>query len=354
MIRTAEYIWLDGAVPTQQARSKARILNVPAEKLLDASAYPQWGYDGSSTYQADGGDSDLILDPVRVVPDPIRGAGNVLVLCEVLNPDGSPHATNSRAGLREVLEAGAGEQDPWVGFEQEYTLFAGDRPLGFPADGSEARPQGPYYCGVGADRVHGRDLVEAHATACLEAGLMLYGINGEVMPGQWEFQIGYRGVASERADVLTVSDHLNLARWLLARLGEEHGVTPSFDPKPAAGDWNGAGNHTNFSTADMRDPAMGMMAINDAVERLSHRHAEHIAGYGHGLEDRLTGEHETCSINEFRSGVADRGASIRVPRSVDIAGYGYLEDRRPGANCDPYTVCRLILETVCEPAAVAV
>ncbi len=346
-MRQAEFLWLDGALPDQQVRSKSRVLVVDESASFDPAAYPEWGYDGSSTYQASGHDSDLVLRPVRVVRDPFRGGDDRLVLCEVFTPDGTPHATNTRARLREVLDAGGAKQEPWVGFEQEYTLFAGERPLGFPVDGTEPRPQGPFYCGVGADRIFGRDFVEAHTRACIDAGLMIYGINAEVMPGQWEFQIGYRGIAGESPDVLNVADQLVIARWLLRRVGEEFGVEPRLDPKPVKGDWNGAGNHTNFSTAAMRSRATGLGAIRDAIERLAARHDAHIAGYGHGLADRLTGLHETCSIHEFRSGVADRGASIRIPRSVEIEGAGYLEDRRPGANCDPYTVCALLLETVC-------
>ncbi len=345
-MRQAEYIWLDGAIPTQQVRSKSRIVNVDDNASMSADAYPEWGYDGSSTYQADGGDSDLILRPVNVLKDPIRGGNARLVLCEVINPDGTAHGSNTRAALREVLENGAAETEPWAGFEQEYTLFRNGRPIGFP-EGGEPEKQGPYYCGVGTERVYGRDLIEAHTQACMDAGIMIYGINAEVMPGQWEFQVGYRGFEGESPDVLNVSDHLIIARWLIHRLSERFNMRVSFDPKPAKGDWNGAGNHTNFSTKAMRDENTGMHAIREAVLKLSKRHEEHIAGYGHGLADRLTGEHETCSINEFRSGVADRGASIRVPRSVEINGCGYLEDRRPGANCDPYTVCTLLLTTIC-------
>lgn len=344
-MRQAEYIWLDGE-ETQQVRSKARIVEVDNASSLDPDAYPSWGYDGSSTYQADGSDSDLILQPVSVVKDPIRGGNSTLVLCEVFNPDGSPHPTNTRDSLRRVLDAGGADENAWVGFEQEYTLFDGDRPLGFPEDG-EPGEQGPFYCGVGAGRIFGRNFVEAHTGACIDAGLMLYGINAEVMPGQWEFQIGYRGVRGETADVLTVSDHMIFARWLLRRIGEDFGVEPRLDPKPVKGDWNGAGAHTNFSTDAMRNKADGLRAINNAVALLAARHDEHITNYGEGLADRLTGLHETCSITEFKSGVADRGASIRIPRSVQINGYGYLEDRRPGANCDPYTVCALLIETIC-------
>jgi glutamine synthetase len=340
----AEYIWLDGAVPVRKLRSKTRVVDAPAGRPVAIDDLPVWNFDGSSTYQASGDNSDLMLAPVRVVADPVRGGANILVLCEVMNADGTPHETNARARLRAVLDAGAADAEPYFGFEQEYALLRDGRPLGFPTDG-EPPPQGPYYCSVGSEVAFGRPIVEAHTKACLDAGLMLYGINGEVLPGQWEFQIGYRG--TEKADPLVVGDHLWIARWLLHRIAESHGVEVSFDQKPVKGDWNGSGKHTNFSTYAMRDPMTGAAAIRDAIAALSTRHSEHVAVYGAGIEERLTGAHETCSVREFKSGVADRGCSIRIPRHVATAGHGYLEDRRPGANADPYAVAARILETVC-------
>ena len=339
------YIWIDGAWPTQTLRSKTRILPLNNKPFLPADL-PEWNFDGSSTNQAQGHDSDLIMRPVCVVKDPIAGEGHFLALCEVLNPDGTSHPSNKRTKLVQLMEQGGSKYDPWLGFEQEYTLFQGQQPLGWPDRGYPA-PQGPFYCGVGADEVFGRQLVEEHAQACLDAGIMLYGTNAEVMPGQWEFQIGYRGIDSESADPVTVSDHLWLARWLLYRLGEDHDITARLHPKPVKGDWNGAGKHTNFSTRDMRDPKKGMDAIHAAIKALAARHAEHIAVYGHDLEMRLTGKHETASIHEFLSGVGDRGASVRIPRPVAMKGYGYLEDRRPGANANPYEVASILVETIC-------
>lgn len=346
MIKLAEYIWLDGTKPTQALRSKARVVEIPNGRAPNLINFPAWGFDGSSTYQAEGGDSDLGLVPVQVFADPLRGSGNYLVLCEVVDSAGHAHSTNGRARLRELMAEGASAQDPTIGFEQEYTLFADGRPLGFPESGLPG-PQGPYYCGVGAGRAFGRAVVEEHTQACLDAGLMIYGINAEVMPGQWEFQVGYRGFEAESADPLTVADHLLVARYLLERIAERHGVAVSWDPKPMKGDWNGAGAHTNFSTRDMRDPRRGRAVIERAIARLAQRHQVHIEAYGDGLAERLTGLHETCSIDQFRGGVADRGASIRVPRHVAEKGYGYLEDRRPGANCDPYRVSSLLLESIC-------
>lgn len=346
MLSQATYIWHDGAVPTQTLRSKMRIIQMPkGNPSLDD--FPEWGFDGSSTNQATGHDSDLILQPVSIYPDPIAGEGNYLVLCEVMNPDGTtPHPSNKRAKLRSLMENGAAEHEPWIGFEQEYTLFDGMKPYGWPDKGYPA-PQGPFYCGVGADEAFGRQLVEVHTEACLDAGLMIFGINAEVMPGQWEFQIGYRGIASESADPLTVSDQLWVARWLLYRIGEDFNISATLDVKPVKGDWNGAGKHTNFSTKAMRDPKTGMATIQAAIKALEARHKEHIAVYGHGLEERLTGLHETADIKTFSSGVGNRGASIRIPRSVQLKGAGYFEDRRPGANANPYEVSAALIQTVC-------
>lgn len=325
----AEYIWIDGHRPRPLLRSKTRIL--PS----DEREPPVWGFDGSSTNQAEGSNSDQVLKPVYTVQDPVRGPGHTLSLCEVLTMEMEPHETNTRAACREAAER-YGHHDAWYGMEQEYTFFQGVKPLGWPDNGFPG-PQGPYYCGVGADEVHGRPIVERHMDACLEAGLAFAGINAEVMPGQWEYQIGPVGP-------LELGDEIWLSRYLLYRIAEEWDVAATLDPKPVKGDWNGAGAHTNFSTKEMRDAWDPCMA---AIEALRDNHWHHIENYGAGIESRLTGEHETCSYKEFRWGVADRGASVRIPWQVERDGKGYIEDRRPNANCDPYVVSQLMLETVC-------
>ena len=344
----AEYIWIDGSHPTQRLRSKTKIIHgvdiedhVSEQGAFDLSLYPNWQFDGSSTGQAVGDSSDCVLRPVRVYPDPIRALDAVLILCEVDLPNGQPHPSNTRARLRNTLAQGAQEQDGWFGYEQEYTFYDGSRPLGFSSDFRFPAAQGPYYCGVGADEVHGRDVVEHHMEACIDAGLLIQGINAEVMPGQWEFQIGGPG-----GDALRAGDDLWIARWLLYRLGEDFGVTATLDPKPVPGDWNGAGMHTNFSTAMMRAEG-GMTEINRAIEAFSQNIQAHLDVYGFGYEMRLTGHHETCRYDEFKAGVSDRTASIRIPANVAEDGCGYLEDRRPNANADPYEVADVILKSVC-------
>ncbi len=330
----AEYIWMDGHEPTQKLRSKTKVIDGQINLIDDL---PLWGFDGSSTNQAEGNDSDCMLKPVCKMPDPIRGGDDILVMCEVMNPDGSIHSSNTRAHLREISEKFSG-QEAWFGIEQEYTLFEGRNPLGWPEGGYPA-PQGPFYCGVGADEVFGRDVVEEHLQLCMDAGLEISGINAEVMPGQWEYQIGPLGP-------LEVADQMWLSRWLLYRISEDYGVSATLHPKPVKGDWNGAGAHTNFSTKSMRATG-GIDVINEACEKLSQKHDEHINVYGAHNEERLTGLHETCSIKEFRYGVSDRGASIRIPMQTANDGYGYLEDRRPSANMDPYKVCAILIETTC-------
>ena len=332
-----EYIWVDGAVPTKRLRSKIKIVEVTDRTNVSLDDMPEWGFDGSSTGQAEGNFSDCKLVPVRVYNHQYDHIP--LVLCEVYNPDGTPHETNTRRALDEIQQRFL-IKDVLVGLEQEYTFFQGQRPLGWP-DGGYPPPQGPFYCGVGADEVFGRGLVLEHMYSCLNYGISLSGINAEVMPGQWEFQVG-------AGDPLQMSDDLTVARFLLYLLGEKHGINVSLDPKPVRGDWNGAGCHVNFSTKAMRDTFSGITYIEQACERLATCHDEHMAVYGHGNEARLTGLHETCSINEFRYGVSDRGASIRIPMDTANNGRGYFEDRRPAANCDPYEVCHILMKTVCE------
>ncbi len=337
MAYRAEYIWIDGTEPTPLMRSKTKIIEDGKEPGI-------WGFDGSSTNQAPGSNSDCVLQPVFTCPDPTRGGNDILVLNEVLLPETmAPHPTNSRAACVEVAERFA-SQEPLFGLEQEYTFFKEGRPLGWPSEGYYyPAPQGPYYCGVGAVEIAGRDIVEAHTTACLEAGLGISGTNAEVMLGQWEFQVGPLGTVE-------VADQLWMARYLLYRIAEDFGVNASISAKPIKGDWNGAGCHTNFSTNAMRE---NYDAIITACEALGAdgKVEEHLAGYGHGYEDRLTGLHETAHHSEFRYGVSDRGASIRIPWQVAQDGKGYIEDRRPNANIDPYVVTRLITNTCCSALA---
>lgn len=323
-----EYLWLDGCTPTQ-IRYKTKVVKEPL-KVPEWGFDPIWGFDGSSTEQADGNSSDCVLKPVRVYPNPLEENSSI-VLCEVYNVDDTPHKSNSRKLLEDVISDSI---DEWVGFEQEYTLFKDGRPLGWPEVGEPA-PQGDYYCG----RNIGENISREHLNACIKAGISICGTNAEVMLGQWEYQIGAGGS-------LSMSDDLWVARWLLERICEKNGVSVSLHPKPIEGDWNGAGCHTNFSTKEMREDG-GYQKIIEACEKLSNNPQEHIEVYGIDNDKRLTGLHETCDINTFRFGVSDRGASIRIPWQVERDGKGYLEDRRPSSNCDPYKVSYRLIKTIC-------
>jgi len=331
----AEYIWIDGYEPTGNLRSKTKILE---RSVSSVSELPTWGFDGSSTLQAEGGDSDCKLKPVWMSPDPIRGGDNILVMCEVCNADGSPHKSNARAALVDLAEKFK-EHKPWFGIEQEYVLMDGKQPAGWPEEGFPERPQGPYYCSVGSEDVAARNMVEDHLDLCLDAGFEISGINAEVMLGQWEYQVG-------PLPALEVCDQLWVARWLLERVGEDYGLRVDLHPKPIKGDWNGSGAHINYSTESMRAEG-GIEVINDACEKLGQNIDKHIAAYGADNDQRLTGDHETCSISQFKYGVSDRGASIRIPMDVANDKKGYLEDRRPASNVDPYKACAALIDTTC-------
>lgn len=338
MVVKAEYIWIDGSKPTQKLRCKTKILP-DLEEVVELSELPVWGFDGSSTEQAEGHASDCALKPVNYFVDPIRGYPHVLVMTEVCDPlTMDPHPSNTRSSCVDMADKHVAEEC-WFGIEQEYTFFDGIKPLGWPDNGFPA-PQGGYYCGVGADEVYGREIVEDHMDACLEAGLTFAGINAEVMPGQWEFQIGPVGAPD-------VGDELWIARWLLYRIAEDYGVSATLDAKPIKGDWNGAGAHTNFSTKAMREDG-GLAVIEEACEKLGKRALIHVKNYGADIESRLTGAHETQRWDEFSWGISDRGASIRIPWNVAVDKKGYLEDRRPNANADPYVICKLMIESICD------
>lgn len=327
-----EYVWVDafGAL-----RSKCKTVN-KFESLNDA---PIWNFDGSSTGQAPSVDSEILLKPVKFIKNLFGTYSfeSFIVLCECYDKNLNVIKTNTRYGASRIFDA-VKDHEPWYGLEQEYVIYDVNtkRPLGWPVHGYPAA-QGPYYCSVGGDRAFGRDIVEEHYDLCLRSGLSVSGTNAEVMPGQWEFQIG-------PCTGIDAGDQLWLARYLLDRIAEKHNCYISYEPKPVHGDWNGSGCHANFSTKEMREPG-GITKIYEAVEKLSKKHDEHIAVYGDN-KNRLSGTHETSRIDQFTSGVGNRTASVRIPTEAVRNGCGYLEDRRPASNCDPYLVTSKIIESV--------
>ena len=321
-MKKLEYIWLDGFQPEPSLRSKV--------KVTDGSP-PDWSFDGSSTQQADGSSSDCIIRPVNEYVGPRNS--DSLVMCEVLSPDRSAHPSNTRSACVDILT------DDWsFGFEQEYFFTNPEDGTILGWEDGTPRPQGDYYCGVGSGNVQAREVSEAHMDACLEAGIMITGTNAEVALGQWEYQCFGKG--------LKAADDLWVSRYLLHLIAEEYGVSVNIHPKPQEGDWNGSGMHTNFSNEQMRSAGSEEL-FNSMCEKLGEVHAEGIANYGSDNEKRLTGNHETQSIDTFSYGVSDRGASIRIPiYTVENDWNGYLEDRRPASNADPYKIISHIVGTL--------
>ncbi|WP_420155502.1 glutamine synthetase beta-grasp domain-containing protein [Siphonobacter sp.] len=328
-----EYIWLDGYKPMQSLRSKTKIVDDFSGNLEELD---MWSFDGSSTEQAPGRSSDCLLKPVFVCKDPDRLGGNGwLVMCEVLNANGTAHESNGRATIDDD------DNDFWFGFEQEYFLWdpSTNKPVGFPAGGYPG-PQGPYYCSVGAGKAVGRDIVEEHLELCLQAGLNVEGINAEVAMGQWEFQVFAKGAKQ-------AGDETWIARYLLERVGEKYNVAINWHCKPLGTlDWNGSGMHANFSNTVLRTSG-SKEAYETILEAFRPVVKEHVAVYGPDNHLRLTGKHETAAINKFSWGISDRGSSIRVPIATVERGWkGWLEDRRPNSAADPYKVAARIIKTV--------
>lgn len=354
-----EYIWIDS---DDNTRSKIKVIpNLEKNKNITLDNVPEWNFDGSSTGQAEGKESDIIIKPCAIYSNPfVNYIESYLVMCDCWDKDGKPHKTNHRVKLVETYSKCL-NQEPLFGIEQEYVMFERDNfkhiktidyengnsvgkfePLPYkwikhnePGNG----PQGPYYCGVGSSVCFGRELSEKHLEYCLIAGLSICGTNAEVMGSQWEYQIG-------PLNPLEVSDQMWVSRYILNKLSEQYSCVISFHPKPYKGDWNGSGGHTNFSTLTMRNFG-GIEIIKKACEKLAIKHKSHMEVYGQYNEERLSGLHETSSIEDFSWGISNRGKSIRIPLNVSIEGKGYLEDRRPGANLNPYLVCNILCETIC-------
>jgi glutamine synthetase len=339
----AEYIWIGGT--GFDLRSKTMCIPKKITKIED---FPIWNYDGSSTLQATTESSEIHIKPVFYCPDPFRhNSGEdrneraYLVLCETYTSDfETPAKANFRYYAKKIFEEAVNEK-PWFGFEQEYILLQHEGtyhkwPIGFPKGGF-AYPQGQYYCSVGSTNAIGRYVAEAHMRCCLAAGIQISGLNAEVFPGQWEFQVG-------PVEGLQGCDQLWIARYILKRVCEEFDVDVTFEPKPVKGDWNGSGCHTNFSFESTRNDG-GYDRILDAMKLLTERHNAHITVYGPENNLRLTGHHETASIDKFNYGVANRGSSARIPTKTALEKKGYFEDRRPSANCDPYLVGAMLVDT---------
>jgi len=329
-----EYVWIDA---DGELRSKSKTIRNESHRTLTLQDTVVWNFDGSSTGQASGNNSEVYLRPVKLYRDPFREESDYLVLCDTwLSDMTSPHPTNARYSSDVILRKVA-QQCPWFGFEMEFFMMDidTDLPLGFPESG-ETPKQGKFYCSAGAGRAYGREIIEKQYENCLLAGIHVTGINAEVACGQWEYQVLGEGVGA--------ADDAWMTRYILARVCEEFNVYPSWDPKPIGGDCNGSGMHTNFSTIEMREPG-GIKYILEAVNKLELKHKEHIKVYGKGNEKRLTGEHETAHIDKFSWGYADRRASVRIGHEIKLNKCGYLEDRRVASSCDMYRVVERIVKT---------
>ena len=342
------YVWVDGSGETLRCKTRT-VDKVPSSP----DDLPVWMFAGIGTGQGTMEDTDQFLKPVRLYKDPFLGNDNKLVLCEVLDSSKKPHETNKRHSCVQVMNKTSQEFDSWFGIEQEYILINTTasrpnsyHPLGWPSNGFPEAQQHmmPSYLAVGANKIVGRHVVEAHYRACLFAGVNITGTNAEAILGQWEYQVGPN-------DGCRVSDDLWMSRYILVRVAEDFGIGVTFDPKPVPGNWNGSGCHTNVSTIQSRTPGKGLQWIKDSMEKLKKRHKEHVQVYdprqGRDNERRSTGACFAPKLDQFSWEVGNRFGSVRIPKEVADDGQGYFEDRRPAANCDPYSVTEIIVRTIC-------
>lgn len=329
-----DYVWIGGS---GELRSKTKVLyDVTGSSLKDI---PIWNYDGSSTGQASGSDSEIFIKPQRIFKDPFRRPNDIIVMCDTYKYENKilvPHETNHRYDAEKIFQKYTDEK-PWFGLEQEYFIYdcVTHMPVGF-VNGME---QGPYYCSTGGNNAFCRQISDEHMMACLYTGITLSGTNAEVAPAQWEYQNGI-------VEGLDVADQLWISRYILQKISEKYDKYIVFDPKPLP-DYNGSGCHTNVSIQKMREEG-GLDVIYKAIEKLEKNHKELIKFCGEDNRKRLIGKHETSSYDKFTWGIADRTASVRIPTETAMNERGYLEYRVPASNMDPYLVTSKILETIME------
>jgi glutamine synthetase len=344
------YIWLDA---DQILRQKVRILE--QETTLNLNDVPIWNFDGSSTGQATRKNSEVLLVPCRLyrLPETNKTYDLFYVLseCCVATENGInvPHPTNHRYNAQTIFNKIKDSDTfenyfkPWFGIEQEFFII--DPKTNLPVDYNPSEKQGKYYCASDSNL---NDMVDMMMLCSREIGINVVGYNTEVAPGQAELQLLGQG--------LKACDDLIIMRYIIIQIAKKYGYQISFHPKVLKGDWNGSGAHVNYSTLQMRDPTHGntngltdsYAHIMYAISKFDENHQKHIAVYGEDNELRLTGKHETSDINTFTYGIANRGCSIRIPNMTHHQRYGYIEDRRPSSNFNPYLVLPLIFETSVE------
>lgn len=333
---TADYVWIDNE---KCLHSKIRTVKIPEMNIEDSfpapDFFPKWEYDGSSLGQSSVSDSEIVLQPCFTCKCPFHKSTNgVIVLCETYKFDGT--SIGSRQKAMEVLSnPKVTDEDPWFGIEQEF--FMCDKktglPLGTPPLTSDIIRTS--YCGIGAGNIFHRDIMDKFIKYASYAGLEIYGVNAEVSMGQWEYQIG-------TSKGIVAGDHMWVSRYIMEKIAEKYDIVINLNPKPIQF-INGSGCHTNYSTKSTRDHDHGLeIIVNSYIPSLIKHHDEHILLYGKGNENRLTGKHETSSYGTFSWGYGSRDTSMRVPTRTRSNGYGYLEDRRPASNVDPYDVLYLL------------
>lgn len=335
------YVFVDASL--ENVRSKMRVLSYEPKSPEDCPRSTFCGL-GTDQWPDAGTDSELYLVPVALFRDPFLKGRNKLVLCEVLNPDGQPNETNTRHPCKMVMEA-AKDKEPWFGIEQEYVLLEGNgAQIGWPCQRHALKRPQSYFYGVGTENIAARQVADAHIKACSYAGVKLYGSNAEAVIAQWEYQIGpLPGVEA--------GDHLWMSRYILHRVAEDFGVVVSFEPRPfKVADLPGSAAHINFSTKQSRSEG-GFDWINKALAKLEVKHELHLAAYDPRKEksndERLNANLLGTPNREYSAGVASKTVCVRVPRETEKSGRGFFEDRRPGANMEPYRAMQALVETLC-------
>lgn len=317
------YVWLD----------KFNILRSKTKRVEQVNQIPIWNFDGSSTSQMDYStmNTEVLLQPIRVYIDGFneRNNENYLVLCDTynINKDGiiTPTVDNYRYGAINIFNET--NLNPKFGFEQEFYLIDNENHEKL-SSLTNISNKDNNYCRTTTKYTY---IMNEFYNLCLSCKIGIVGWNAEVAPFQFEYQIFGNGIDA--------CDDLVMSRYVLERYMIDNNYEIKYDPKLYE-NLSGSGCHINYS--DVRSKEY----MDKYIKALGETHNDLMKVYGENNNKRLTGLHETSSYSVFTYGVGDRYKSVRIPNSTALGLTNYFEDRRPGANINPYMACGALVKVL--------
>ena len=294
-------------------------------------------FNGLNTGQSvDTNNSDIYIRPVQRYNNPLikrtKELEPSIFVCELMLDENKSHSSNERNRSIKVLE---NYEDVNMSFTLDFFVTKKNVPVAFLSNPPPSQ-QGIFYCGVGGDIAVGQECANDIFQNANRADLNVTQLSGGVAPSQWTIKL--EGTAKVK-----LLDDLICLRYIIAKSAEKYGVTICFHPQLLKEEWNGSACLIEYSNDKMRTDKECNYIRNTVIKNLDKTHAEYVSKCGEDNNRRLIGTNNTSKNDEFTSAVGKYDCSVRIPKLTNVRGHGSIEDRRPGANMDPYVVVPYLL-----------